>query len=412
MCEGSVQPTDTQHTPTFEMPPPKPKKSQKPRQPKRKTTKVPPPNESTDIDADKADHKEGKVLDLEDELKKTKTAQQSKIDGLERRVKKLEKKHISRTHKLKRLCKVSLTAMVISFSDDEALDKEDTSTQGRIDEIDVDEDIALVSTHDDVVQDEGIEDVSEEEVVDVVTTTKMLIDTVVDVSQVTTVIADVSASKRKRVMIQEPEETTTTKIASSQQPQVQDKGKGKAKLIEEPVKLKKKDQIFFDEEVARKLQEEIYEQKRLVRERARQEEEANSALTETWEDIQKRRKFFAAKRTAEKRNKPPTKAQQRIIMSTYLKNMDGWKPRALKNKSFTKIKELSDKAMTRINNYIDFKTKLVEVEDDKESEELKKCLEIIPNDGEEVTIEATPLSSKSPTIVDYKIYKEGKKNYF
>ncbi|GJY57954.1 hypothetical protein Tco_0457846 [Tanacetum coccineum] len=33
-------------------------------------------------------------------------------------------------------------------------------------------------------------------------------------------------------------------------------------------------------------------------------------------------------------------------------------------------------------------------------------------DGDDVTIDATPLSTKSPTIVDYKIYKEGKKNYF
>nr|GEV36098.1 hypothetical protein [Tanacetum cinerariifolium]GEV62198.1 hypothetical protein [Tanacetum cinerariifolium] len=34
------------------------------------------------------------------------------------------------------------------------------------------------------------------------------------------------------------------------------------------------------------------------------------------------------------------------------------------------------------------------------------------DDRDEVTIDATPLSSKSPTIVDYKIYKEGKKNFF
>nr|GEZ81455.1 hypothetical protein [Tanacetum cinerariifolium] len=33
-------------------------------------------------------------------------------------------------------------------------------------------------------------------------------------------------------------------------------------------------------------------------------------------------------------------------------------------------------------------------------------------DDDDVTIEATPLSSKSPTIVDYKIYKEGKKSFF
>nr|GEW59740.1 hypothetical protein [Tanacetum cinerariifolium] len=47
-----------------------------------------------------------------------------------------------------------------------------------------------------------------------------------------------------------------------------------------------------------------------------------------------------------------------------------------------------------------------------DSEELKKCMEIVPDDGDEVLIEATPLSSRSPTIIDYKIHKEGKKNYF
>nr|GEW17264.1 ribonuclease H-like domain-containing protein [Tanacetum cinerariifolium]GEW19958.1 ribonuclease H-like domain-containing protein [Tanacetum cinerariifolium] len=54
--------------------------------------------------------------------------------------------------------------------------------------------------------------------------------------------------------------------------------------------------------------------------------------------------------------------------------------------------------------------KRLEKEDD--SVVLKRCLEIVPEDDDDVTIEATSLSSKSPTIVDYKIYKEGKKSYF
>nr|GFD23220.1 hypothetical protein [Tanacetum cinerariifolium] len=45
-------------------------------------------------------------------------------------------------------------------------------------------------------------------------------------------------------------------------------------------------------------------------------------------------------------------------------------------------------------------------------EELRKRIEIVPNDGDEVLIEATPISSRSPTIIDYKIHKEGKKTYF
>nr|GEY84678.1 hypothetical protein [Tanacetum cinerariifolium] len=51
------------------------------------------------------------------------------------------------------------------------------------------------------------------------------------------------------------------------------------------------------------------------------------------------------------------------------------------------------------------------LEEDNESVELKRCLEIIPKD-DDVTMEATPLSFKSPTIVDYKIYKEWKKSFF
>ncbi|GJU62993.1 hypothetical protein Tco_1244828 [Tanacetum coccineum] len=50
------------------------------------------------------------------------------------------------------------------------------------------------------------------------------------------------------------------------------------------------------------------------------------------------------------------------------------------------------------------------VEDDKKTTELKQCLEIIL-DEEEVTIDAIPLAVKSPSIVDWKIHKEGRKSY-
>ncbi|GJR56996.1 hypothetical protein Tco_1499158 [Tanacetum coccineum] len=87
-----------------------------------------------------------KVLDLD----KTKTSQDNEIASLKRRVKKLEKKNRSRTHKLKRLNKVGLTVRVESSGDEENLD-EDASKHGRrINAIDVDEDITLVSVQDDV----------------------------------------------------------------------------------------------------------------------------------------------------------------------------------------------------------------------------------------------------------------------
>ncbi|GJZ23614.1 hypothetical protein Tco_0561073 [Tanacetum coccineum] len=49
--------------------------------------------------------------------------------------------------------------------------------------------------------------------------------------------------------------------------------------------------------------------------------------------LEQRRKHFAAKRAEEKWNKPPTQAHQRKIMCTYLENMEGKKPKDLKNKS-------------------------------------------------------------------------------
>ncbi|GJT41021.1 hypothetical protein Tco_0940886 [Tanacetum coccineum] len=68
---------------------------------------------------------------------------------------------------------------------------------------------------------------------------------------------------------------------------------------------------------------------------------------------------FAVKRAEEKRNKPPTKAQQRKIMCTYLKNMEGYKLKDLKLKEFDSIQEMFDRAFKRVNTFEDFRTELV-----------------------------------------------------
>nr|GEW13953.1 hypothetical protein [Tanacetum cinerariifolium] len=88
---------------------------------------------------------QSKVLDLE----KTKTTQALNITSLKRRVKKLKKKERLRTHKLKRLYKLGLTAKVDSSEDEQSLGK-DASKQGRkYDDINQDEDITLVNDQDD-----------------------------------------------------------------------------------------------------------------------------------------------------------------------------------------------------------------------------------------------------------------------
>ncbi|GKD13424.1 hypothetical protein Tco_1197831, partial [Tanacetum coccineum] len=52
-----------------------------------------------------------------------------------------------------------------------------------------------------------------------------------------------------------------------------------------------------------------------------------------------------------------------------------------------------------------------EVDDVKEAEELKQCLEIALDDGDDVTIDATPLFVKILNV-NYKIHHEGKKSFF
>ncbi|GKE02029.1 hypothetical protein Tco_1390012 [Tanacetum coccineum] len=108
---------------------------------------------------------QNKVLDLE----KTKTTQDNEIASLKRRVKKLEKKNRSRTHRLKRLYKVGLTAKVESCDDEESLG-EDESKQGKIDAIIVAGDIvsaasaativsaATITTVDDITLDQALEE--------------------------------------------------------------------------------------------------------------------------------------------------------------------------------------------------------------------------------------------------------------
>nr|GEY19628.1 hypothetical protein [Tanacetum cinerariifolium] len=80
-------------------------------------------------------------------LETTKTTQALEIDSLKRRVKKLKRRKRSRTHGLKRLYKVGLSTRVES-SIDEGLGEGDASKQGRIDNIDENEDITLFSSHD------------------------------------------------------------------------------------------------------------------------------------------------------------------------------------------------------------------------------------------------------------------------
>ncbi|GJW04956.1 hypothetical protein Tco_1563812 [Tanacetum coccineum] len=126
--------------------------------------------------------------------------------------------------------------------------------------------------------------------------------------------------------------------------------------------------------------------------------------------------------------------------------MAGWRPKDLKNKSFVEVQKLFDKEMKRVNTFVDFRTELMEekkesfnkakaeiaqessskrastkleqeatkkqkIDDDQEEAEMKQHMEIVV-DEEEIAVDAIPLATKPPIIVDWKIIKEGKMGYF
>ncbi|GJX57938.1 hypothetical protein Tco_0289328 [Tanacetum coccineum] len=273
-------------------------------------------------------------------LETTKTTQATKIASLKKRSKKLERRNKSRTHGLKRLYRVGSSRRVES-SEDEGLGEEDASKQGRIVDIDANEDIYLVNvqTDEDMF---GVNDLDGDEVivesVDVVKTVEETRSVVEEVTAViilvsaattittTTAITDVemtlaqalvelksakpkattitttptlttitaattitTVSTRPRVkglVIQEQEQAPTPTVSLQQpsQVKVQDKGKGKMVEPESMKKMSKKELLRLDEELAFKLQaeEEEEEEERLAREKAQQVEDANIA----WDDVQ------------------------------------------------------------------------------------------------------------------------------
>ncbi|GJX29555.1 hypothetical protein Tco_0237634 [Tanacetum coccineum] len=103
-------------------------------------------------------------------------------------------------------------------------------------------------------------------------------------------------------------------------------------------------------------------------------------------------------------------------MSTYLKNMAGYKHNQLKSKklvksSETRIEGSSKRAGDELESNNSKKQKIDEhVEAEKEEADMKKHIEIVKDD--EVAIDAIPLATKPPMIVEYKIVKEGKFRYF
>nr|GEY63061.1 hypothetical protein [Tanacetum cinerariifolium] len=175
----------------------------------------------------------------------------------------------------------------------------------------------------------------------------------------------VSTRRRKGVIIRDPKEELSSDTPAKT-PKVKDKGKGI--LIEAPKPMKKKDQIEMDAEYARKLQEEINKE----HEETYKNIDWNAAL----DHVQSKEPWYI-KRYHGMKKKPQTESEACKNMILYLKNTEGYKMDFFKG-----MKKLHEQA--------------------KEDEDLKKQLEVVDDEDDDVFIEATPIGRKVP-VVDYEI---------
>nr|GEZ23327.1 retrovirus-related Pol polyprotein from transposon TNT 1-94 [Tanacetum cinerariifolium] len=240
-------------------------------------------------------------------------------------------------------------------------------SQAEIYKIDLDHANKVLST-----QEDETEPTEVQEVVDDVTTTKLITKVVTASSEtITAASTNITAAKaqvpavtliaapskrRKGVVIKDPKEESTTSIIIPAETKFKNKGKGI--LVEELKPLKKKQQIELDEQYARELHAEL-----------------NKDID--WDEV-----------------------------------IDHVKIKAKEDRALTKeqIKEDENRALKRLNETLAERAakrrKL-----DEEVEELKINLQIVPNEEDDVYTEATPLARKVP-IVDYQIIKMNNKPYY
>nr|GEX69779.1 hypothetical protein [Tanacetum cinerariifolium] len=285
------------------------------------------------------------------------------ITQLKKRVKRLEKGQKVKVFKLRRLKKVG-TSQRVDTSNDTIM--EDVSNQGRmIGELDRDKGIELMGEKEEEKKTEQAKDIAYddqedesaevEEVVEVVTTAKLITEVTADSTPVSAVSitipavkAQVSAAtptvvlvaaaytrRRKRVVIRDPEEESTTIRPAD----TKSKDNGKGIMVEKPNPIKKGPA-------------------------------KEDPVVQRYQAMKKR---------------PQTEGQARKNMMIYLKNSAGFRLDYFKGMSYDDIPK-----RRKLNEEV------------KDVEDLKQHLEIMPDEDDDVYTEATPLARKVP-IVNYQI---------
>nr|GEX50162.1 putative reverse transcriptase domain-containing protein [Tanacetum cinerariifolium] len=200
----------------------------------------------------------------------------------------------------------------------------------------------------------------------------------------------------------EVEEVLEVVTAAKLMTEVKPKDKGKGILTEEPKPLKKKAQIEQDEAFARQLKPEL---------------NANINWNEVIEQVKrKERHDNEVMRYQALKRKPLTEAQARKNMMIYLKNMAGFKMNFFKSMTYSEIRPIFEKHYNSIRAFLEKEDEEVTVQEkrqgenleketakkqriDEEAGDLKRHLQIVVNDDDDVYTEATSLASKHPNLI-------------
>nr|GEX16310.1 hypothetical protein [Tanacetum cinerariifolium] len=215
-------------------------------------------------------------------------------------------------------------------------------SQAEIYKIDLDHANKVLSMQEDETKPAEVQ-----EVVDIVTTAKIITEVVTAASEtitaastnITATEAQVPAAtltatsarvtaapsrRRKGIVIRDLQEESTTSTIIPVETKSKDKGKGI--LVEEPKPLKKQAQIKQDEQYARELEEELNK-------------------TMDWDEVidhvkRKAKEDLAVKRYQVLKRKPQTEVQARKNMMVYLKNVAGFKMDYFKGMSYDDIRPI------------------------------------------------------------------------
>nr|GEW20345.1 hypothetical protein [Tanacetum cinerariifolium] len=326
----------------------------------------------------------------------------------EARVEKLERLNKVKSSKLRRLKKVGTSQRVKSSED-----VENVFNQGRISvDMETDEGVELVVDQEKDAEIEGRHGDKQVEIynIDLDHSSKVAAaNTPIPAAKPKTLkiaatAPAVSTRRRKGVVIRDPEEELHTDTPT-ETPTVKDKGKGI--LIEDLKPMKKKDQVEMDADYAKKLQEELNNE----HEEAYKQIDWNAAF----DHVQAKETQYI-KRYHGFKKKPQSESEARKNMISYLKNTEGYKMEFFKGKTYDQILPIFQARFDANMKFL-FKTREEMKKEDEEiiksinetpaqkaakrrklseeaqeADDLKKRLEIVQDEDDDVLVEAIPLA--------------------